>query len=140
MYKRQALVRQAALDDNDRYIAAAAWGGVLLSGPFPIAPALIWFTSRKRRDSLAFRCARQATLFWLVVTVVYVPALLVESFIPALTAGPGEEVPSPPGWFWLIIGVVLPAALIVSGVGVVRAIRSPVRPPPPLTASERHAG
>ena len=122
-------VRRIAVDSNDRILAAVAWGGAIMSGP--VAPGAIWVIARRQPESLALRFARPATVFWVVVLLIYVPVWLIGLMIPAVTAEPGTEF-SPSAWFWITIGVLIPVAWLVSAIGVVAALRSRVLPAPPV--------
>ena len=112
------MLRGEAEDDNDRWLALAVWAGLCVGGPL-IAVAVValkW----SDRASLARRHAVAALWMYGAVLVVYVPVVLwVFGFRGPMAA------------FWVVWGLAVAVVLVVTTLGVVGALRSPVRGSPP---------
>lgn len=105
-----------ALDNNDRYMAAASWAGLLCGGP--VLPLVILAVSWSKPESLARRHALLASLMWAAVLVVYVPVVIRMALV-------GE----PDALFFAVWGRVVAIVLIMSAVNAVRALWTPIQGP-----------
>ena len=114
------MLRGVAEDADDRTLALAVWAGIFCGGPTIalIAVALKW----SDRSSLARRHAIVALWMYGLILLVYGPVTLwVFGFR------------GPMALFWCAWAVAVTVTLSVAVVGVVGALRSPVRievPPP----------
>ena len=81
----------------------------------PIIPAIVLALNWSKPQSLARRQAMIATIMWVVVLAIYVPAVI----RMAATGGPDVV-------FWAVWGLVVPVVLVMTFANLVRVLRATV--------------
>lgn len=106
---------KAALDSNDRWMAAVAWAGWLFGGP--LLPVVVLAVSWSNRESLARLHSTVASIVWIVAVLVWLPVLAFGIVMQA-------DDPDP---LAVLMAVFLGVAMVIlSIVGGVVALRAPV--------------